>query len=68
MVWLKRSRLGDGLPAIQYFLVLPSVPDTRTGLLMLSLCKDINALYEGAGAGGQGNTRGARAVDFKQGT
>jgi hypothetical protein len=36
-----------------------------SGLLMLSLCK-INALLEGSGCGGEGNARGARAVDSKQ--
>ncbi len=40
----------------------------ESGLLMSSLCKEINALLREAGAGGWGNTRGAKAVDFKQGT
>jgi hypothetical protein len=38
-----------------------------SGLLMSSVCK-INALLAGSGWGGEGNARGARAVDFKQGT
>ncbi len=40
----------------------------ESGLLMSSLYKEINALYEGSGCRGDGNARGARAVDFKQGT
>ncbi len=39
----------------------------ESDLLMSSLCK-INALLGEAGVEGEGNTRGARAVDFKQGT
>jgi hypothetical protein len=35
---------------------------------MLSLYEEINALCEGSSVGSEGNTRGVRAVEFKQGT
>ncbi len=44
------------------------VPDRRIELVMSSLCKEIKLCWREAGVGGEGNARGARAVDFKQGT
>jgi hypothetical protein len=40
----------------------------ESGLLMPSLCKEIKLCWREVGAGGEGNARGARAIDFKQGT
>jgi hypothetical protein len=58
-----RSTASTGLEREKYLCLTEEL-----GLLMSSLCKEINALLEGSGVGGEENARGTRAVDFKQGT